>query len=138
MDKLMPIVAIVGRPNTGKSSLFNYLVGKRKSIVDATEGVTRDIVSGTSSHPQYPRFMVWDSAGYLETEDTIDSLAQIKINYAISHADIVLFVVDAQNVHPLDDELALMIKKTNCPTIVVANKADNRTYGISSAEFYSL
>ena len=138
MDKLMPIVAIVGRPNTGKSSLFNYLVGKRKSIVDAMEGVTRDIVSGTSSHAQYPHFMVWDSAGYLETEDTIDSLAQIKINYAISHADVVLFVVDAQNPHPLDDELALMIKKTNCPAIVVANKADNRTYGISSAEFYAL
>ena len=138
MDKIMPIVAIVGRPNTGKSSLFNYLVGQRKSIVDAMEGVTRDIVSGTSKHAQYPRFMVWDSAGYLETEDTIDSLAQIKINYAINHADVVLLVVDAQNAHPLDDELALMIKKSNKPTIVVANKADNRSYEMTSAEFYSL
>lgn len=138
MDKLMPIVAIVGRPNTGKSSLFNYLVGQRKSIVDAMEGVTRDIVSGTSHHPQYPKFMVWDTAGYLETEDTIDRLAQDKINYAVNYADIVLLVVDAQNPHPLDNEIALLVKKANKKAIVVANKADNRAYEMSSAEFYSL
>lgn len=138
MNKSMPIVAIVGRPNTGKSSLFNYLVGQRKSIVDAMEGVTRDIVSGVSRHAQYPSFMVWDTAGYLETEDVIDSLAQQKINYAVNHVDLVLLLVDAQNPHPIDDELALVIKKSRCPTIVIANKADNRTYEISSAEFYSL
>ncbi|MGL4389145.1 MAG: ribosome biogenesis GTPase Der [Brevinema sp.] len=138
MDKLMPIVAIVGRPNTGKSSLFNYLVGQRKSIVDPVEGVTRDIISGTSSHKQYPRFMVWDTAGYLETENVIDSLAQKKIAYAVQHADIVLLVVDAQNPHPLDDELALIIKKENREAIVVANKADNRSLAQTSGEFYAL
>ncbi|MGL4394296.1 MAG: ribosome biogenesis GTPase Der [Brevinema sp.] len=138
MDKLMPVVAIVGRPNTGKSSLFNYLVGERKSIVDPTEGVTRDIISGTSAHKQYPRFMAWDTAGYLETENTIDALAQTKIAYAVKHADIVLLVVDAQNPHPLDDELALIIKKENREAIIVANKADNRSLEQTSSEFYAL
>ncbi|MGL4563201.1 MAG: ribosome biogenesis GTPase Der [Brevinema sp.] len=138
MDKLMPVVAIVGRPNTGKSSLFNYFVGQRKSIVDPMEGVTRDIISGTSVHKQYPTFMVWDTAGYLETEDVIDSLAQKKIAYAVKHADIVLLVVDAQNPHPLDDELALIIKKENRTAIIVANKADNRDFAHSSTEFFAL
>ncbi len=133
-----PIITIVGRPNTGKSSLFNYLVRQRKSIVDPTEGVTRDIITGDSGHSQYATFTAWDTAGYLETTDTIDSIAQTKINYAISHADLVLFVVDAQSVNPVDDELALIIKKANCPCIVVANKADNRALEMSSAEFYSL
>lgn len=138
MEKNYPIVTIVGRPNTGKSSLFNYLVRQRKSIVDPMEGVTRDIISGDSGHSQYAKFTVWDTAGYLETEDVIDSIAQTKINYAINHSDLVIFVVDAQSPNPVDDELALLIKKANRPCIVVANKADNRSLGIGSAEFYSL
>jgi len=138
MRRIMPVVAIVGRPNTGKSSLFNLLVGKRKSIVDQVEGVTRDIVSGHSCHRQYPHFAIWDTAGYLETEDIIDKLAQEKISYAVQQADIILLVVDAQNPHPIDDELALIIKKLSRNAIVVANKADNREYENSSAEFYSL
>ncbi|MGL4367005.1 MAG: ribosome biogenesis GTPase Der [Brevinemataceae bacterium] len=138
MEKIMPVVAVIGRPNTGKSSLFNLLVGQRKSIVDALEGVTRDIVSGYSVHTQYPKFAVWDTAGYLETDDVIDRLAQEKIAYAAGHADLVLFVVDAQNPHPIDDELALLIKKRTNRVIVVANKADNRDYEIHSAHFYSL
>ncbi len=131
-------ICIVGRPNTGKSSLFNYLVKQRKSIVDPMEGVTRDIISGDSAHQQYAPFNVWDTAGYLETSDTIDSIAQTKINYAINHSDLVLLLVDAQSPNPIDDELALIIKKSNKPCIVVANKADNRALEADSAEFYSL
>lgn len=138
MEKNYPIVTIVGRPNTGKSSLFNYLVRQRKSIVDPMEGVTRDIISGDSGHSQYARFTAWDTAGYLETEDVIDSIAQTKINYAINHSDLVLFVVDAQSPNPVDDELALLIKKANRPCIVVANKADNRSLEVGTAEFYAL
>ncbi len=131
-------ICIVGRPNTGKSSLFNYLVKQRKSIVDPMEGVTRDIISGDSAHNQYAPFNVWDTAGYLETSDTIDSIAQTKINYAINHSDLILFVVDAQSPNPIDEEMALIIKKANIPCIVVANKADNRALEMGSAEFYSL
>ncbi|MGL5956203.1 MAG: ribosome biogenesis GTPase Der [Brevinema sp.] len=138
MENNIPIVAIVGRPNTGKSSLFNYLIRQRKSIVDPIEGVTRDIISGTSGHSQYPPFTVWDTAGYLETDDTIDSLAQTKINFAVNQADLVLLVVDAQSPNPVDDELALIVKKAKRPCIVVANKADNRNLEMGVAEFYSL
>lgn len=134
----MKLAVIIGRPNTGKSSLFNFLVSERKAIVDPIEGVTRDIVSGVSTHKGYAKFNVWDTAGYLESADVLDKLAQEKILYALGRADVVLLTVDAQNYHPLDAELALMIKKNNIPTIVVANKADNRTLAASSGEFYSL
>ncbi|MGL5255094.1 MAG: ribosome biogenesis GTPase Der [Brevinema sp.] len=134
----MKSVVIVGRPNTGKSTLFNFLVSERKSIVDPTEGVTRDIVSGTSRHKGYAQFYVWDTAGYLESVDVLDKLAQEKIRYAVSRADLVLLTVDAQNPHPLDQELALLLKKQEASVVVVANKSDNRTLAASSAEFYSL
>ncbi|MGL5722124.1 MAG: ribosome biogenesis GTPase Der [Brevinema sp.] len=135
----MKSVVIVGRPNTGKSTLFNFLVSERKSIVDPTEGVTRDIVSSTSRHKGYAQFYVWDTAGYLESTDVLDKLAQEKIRYAVSRADLVLLTVDAQNPHPLDQELALLLKKQKAANvIVVANKADNRTLAAAAAEFYSL
>lgn len=134
----MKLVAVIGRPNTGKSTLFNFLVSQRKSIVDPTEGVTRDIVSGLCEHPGYARFHVWDTAGYLESKDVLDKLAQEKIRYAVGRADLVLLVVDAQNPHPLDNEMALLLKKQNARVVIVANKADNRELAAAAAGFQSL
>lgn len=134
----MKLTVIVGRPNTGKSTLFNFLVAQRKSIVDPIEGVTRDIVSGLCEHEGYARFNVWDTAGYLESKDVLDKLAQEKIRYAVGRADLVLLTVDAQNPHPLDDELALTLKKQNARVIVVANKSDNRELAAAAASFHSL
>lgn len=138
MKKHLPTVAVIGRPNTGKSSLFNFLVNAKKSIVDPTEGVTRDIVSGTARQESFPEFSVWDTAGYLESSDILDSLAQDKVRYAVRNADLVILTVDAQNPHPLDAELALLIKKENKSAIVAANKSDNRAYEEAAAEFYGL
>ncbi|SFB69801.1 GTP-binding protein [Brevinema andersonii] len=138
MKKHLPTVAVIGRPNTGKSSLFNFLVNAKKSIVDPTEGVTRDIISGTARQEGFPEFTVWDTAGYLESSNILDSLAQDKVQYAIQNADLVVLTVDAQNPHPLDSELALLIKKENKPAIVAANKSDNRAYEEAAAEFYGL
>ena len=121
-----PTVAIVGRPNVGKSTFFNYIIGKRISIVEDTPGVTRDRVYADCNW-RGRDFTVIDTAGIeKETDDVIVSGMREQVNIAIGIADVILFLTDIkQGVTAIDKEISLMLKKSNKPIILVCNKADN-------------
>ena len=121
-----PTVAIVGRPNVGKSTFFNYIIGKRISIVEDTPGVTRDRVYADCNW-RGRDFTVIDTAGIeKETDDVIVSGMREQVNIAIGIADVILFLTDIkQGVTAVDKEISLMLKKSNKPIVLVCNKADN-------------
>lgn len=121
-----PIVAIVGRPNVGKSTFFNYIVGKRISIVEDTPGVTRDRVYADANW-RGRDFTLVDTAGIEEkTDDVIISGMREQVNIAINLADVIIFLTDIkQGVTALDEEIAIMLRKSKRPVILVCNKADN-------------
>ena len=130
-----PIVAIVGKPNVGKSRFFNYVVGQRISIVEDTPGVTRDRVYADTSWKDR-EFTLIDTGGIEpESEDIILSQMREQANIAIEVADVILFITDIrQGVTAADSEIAIMLKKAKKPIILVCNKADN--YGEPPAELY--
>ena len=130
-----PTVAIVGRPNVGKSTLFNYIVGKRISIVEDTPGVTRDRVYAEGNW-RGRNFTLVDTGGIEpESDDIILSQMREQANLAIAMADVILFVTDIkQGVTAADSDIALMLKKSKKPVILVCNKADN--YGKTPDEIY--
>ena len=135
-----PTVAIVGRPNVGKSTLFNYIVGKRISIVEDTPGVTRDRVYAEGNW-RGSSFTLVDTGGIEpESDDVILSQMREQANLAISMADVIVFVTDLkQGVTAADSDIALMLKKSKKPIVLVCNKADN--YGKvpdDIYEFYNL
>ena len=121
-----PTVAIVGRPNVGKSTFFNYIIGKRISIVEDTPGVTRDRVYADCNW-RGRDFTVIDTAGIeKETDDIIVAGMREQVNIAIGIADVILFLTDIkQGVTAIDKEISLMLKKSNKPIVLVCNKADN-------------
>jgi len=137
MKKNLPIVAIIGRPNVGKSSLFNLLLGERKSIVDEEEGVTRDINIGIVNTERIA-FYLYDTAGYLEKGDSFNSLIQAKVREAIANTELILFVVDGREVHPYDEDLAKFLQKQEKKVLVIANKLDNREMEDLHYEFFRL
>lgn len=123
---MKPIVAIVGRPNVGKSTLFNHLVGSRIAIVDDTPGVTRDRMYRDTEWSG-KEFVLVDTGG-LEPRNSEFLMTKIKeqAQVAINEADIILFVVDGRNgINPLDEEVATILRKTNKTVIVCVNKIDN-------------
>ncbi len=130
-----PIVAIIGKPNVGKSKFFNYIVGQRISIVEDTPGVTRDRVYADASWRDR-EFTLIDTAGIEpESEDVIISQMREQANIAISVADVILFMTDIkQGVTASDVEIGAMLRKSNKPIILVCNKADN--YGEPPSEIY--
>ncbi|AMQ55647.1 ribosome biogenesis GTPase Der [Algoriphagus sanaruensis] len=133
------IVAIVGRPNVGKSTLFNRLVEERKAIEDNLSGVTRDRHYG---HAQWGGkfFSVIDTGGYVTgSEDIFEAEIRKQVKLAIEEADVILFVVDcADGLTDLDTEFANELRGTKKPLYVVANKADNGEKALMANEFYSL
>ena len=135
----LPVVAIVGRPNVGKSTLFNRMVGERAAIVEDTAGTTRDRVYGESDW-NGRRFMMVDTGGLeLEPGTSIEERVQDQARVAIEEADVVLFVVDAAaGLAPLDHEVADRLRRAHRPTILVINKADNPRREAEGAEFYAL
>ncbi|URA09996.1 ribosome biogenesis GTPase Der [Thermospira aquatica] len=137
MRKDLPIVAIIGRPNVGKSSLFNLLIGERKSIVDETEGVTRDI-NMELIQTEYGAFYLYDTAGFLKEGDKFNSLVQKKVKEAIEKTDIILFMVDGRNLHPMDKEIASFLHEQEKEVWVIANKLDNPDMEVLAYEFYTL
>jgi GTPase len=140
-----PIVAIVGRPNVGKSTLFNRLIGERRAIVEDVPGTTRDRVYGVADWGG-TEFTVVDTAG-LQHEDEIAtaSLGEIARNTrhqaqnAIDEADVIVFMVDTKaGLSSGDYEVADLLRRTDKPTILVANKADNLGRRDDAVEFYAL
>ena len=130
-----PTVAIVGRPNVGKSTFFNYIVGKRISIVEDTPGVTRDRIYADANWRGID-FTIIDTGGIEpETDDIIISQMRSQADMAVSIADVILFVTDfKQGVTEADKEIALMLKKSKKPIVLICNKADN--YGKVSDDIY--
>ena len=130
-----PIVAIIGRPNVGKSKFFNYVVGQRISIVEDSPGVTRDRIYAETSWRDRT-FTLIDTGGIeTVTDDVISVQMREQANIAIDVADVILFITDLkQGVTAEDKEIALMLKKSQKPIILVCNKSDN--YGEPPAEIY--
>ena len=135
----LPVVAIVGRPNVGKSTLFNRLIGERLAIVEDLPGTTRDRVYGTGDW-NGREFTLVDTGGLeLEPGTHIESRVQDQARVAMEEADVILFVVDAAaGLAPLDHEVADRLRRTSKPTILVINKADNPRREQEGAEFYAL
>ena len=130
-----PMVAVVGRPNVGKSTFFNYIVGKRISIVEDTPGVTRDRVYAEANW-RGKDFTVIDTGG-IEFDSSNDILSQMKqqVDIAINMADVIVFMTDAkQGIMASDNEIALILKKSKKPVVLVCNKADN--FGSDAPEIY--
>ena len=135
-----PIVAIIGKPNVGKSTFFNYLAGSIISIVQDTTGVTRDRIYADTNW-RGREFTLIDTGGIEpNSEDIILSQMREQANLAISMADVILFLTDIkQGVTAGDREIALMLKKSGKPIVLVCNKADNYQKDKESAyEFYNL
>jgi GTPase len=135
----LPIVAIVGRPNVGKSTLFNRIIGSRTAIVEDRARTTRDRLYGDTEW-NGRRFMLIDTGG-LEagTDDPIELRVQEQARLAISEADVIVFVVDAAiGMTPADEEAAELLRRATAPVIVAVNKADNEKREIEGAEFYAL
>jgi GTPase len=140
-----PIVAIVGRPNVGKSTLFNRLVGERQAIVEDQPGTTRDRVYGITDWAGV-EFTIVDTAGLQDEEEiAASSMAEIakwtslQARHAIEEADAILFMVDAKSgITAGDYEVADMLRKADKPTILVANKAESNERRESAVEFYNL
>ena len=135
----MNIIAIVGRPNVGKSTLFNRLTESRNAIVDETAGVTRDRQYGHSDW-NGKRFSVIDTGGYvMGGDDEFEVEIRKQVSLAIDEADVILFLVDArEGLTPMDEDVAEMLRKCPKPVVLAANKVDNSAQMDSLAEFYSL
>ncbi|MBL7764547.1 MAG: ribosome biogenesis GTPase Der [Chitinophagaceae bacterium] len=135
----MYTVAIVGRPNVGKSTLFNRLIGERKAIVDDESGVTRDRQYGESEW-NGKTFHVIDTGGYVaNSDDVFEREIRKQVDIALSEANVILFVVDVSTgITPLDEEFAAHLRKSQKPVIVVVNKVDNSRRQIDGVEFYAL
>jgi len=132
----LPVVAIIGRPNVGKSSLFNALAGEMISIVEPTAGVTRDRVSTIIEHnDRY--FELVDTGGYgIVDSDQLKEHIENQIKQALELADLVIFTVDIRDgLMPLDEQIARLLRKNNLNVILVANKADEAKMFPSAAEF---
>ena len=135
----MKNIAILGRPNVGKSTLFNRLVGRRKSIVDSTAGVTRDIGIAKTFIDDI-EFNIFDTGGLLDiSEDVLNEKVREKaLKTATEDSDILLFLVDAHQNHPDDKHFINAIRKSNKPIILVINKVDADSHNQLINEFYSL
>tara|TARA_R110002126_G_scaffold72364_1_gene180900 strand:- start:67033 stop:68343 length:1311 start_codon:yes stop_codon:yes gene_type:complete len=133
------IVAIVGRPNVGKSTLFNRLVQKREAIVDSVSGVTRDRHYGKSDW-NGKEFSVIDTGGYaVGSDDIFEEEIRKQVNLAIDEADIIVFVVNVEDgITPMDDEVAKLLRKVKKPIFTVVNKVDNAMREPDAVEFYNL
>ncbi len=135
----LPNVAIVGRPNVGKSALFNRLVRRKIAIVHDQPGITRDRISATCNRGAQP-FTVWDTGGIFGAgESELRVQVRRTAEEALGKSDLLLFVVDAkEGLSPIDEELARSLRKSRKPVVLVINKIDNEKHEPLEAEFDSL
>jgi GTPase len=137
---MLPTVAIVGRPNVGKSTLFNRLAGERRAITEETSGVTRDRHYTKAEWSGYEYNLI-DTGGVVSgSQDIFERAIKEQAEIAIEEADVILFVADvATGLHPLDSEVAQMLRKSGKPVFLLANKADNeKREPLAASEFYPL
>jgi len=133
------IVAIVGRPNVGKSTLYNRLTETRKAIVDDFSGVTRDRHYGVSEWTDH-QFTVIDTGGYVaNSDDVFEAAIREQVVIAVEEASVILFVVDVTTgITDLDDEIAVLLRRSKKPVFVVVNKVDNHNQQADATVFYGL
>ncbi|MGB1308099.1 MAG: ribosome biogenesis GTPase Der [Oceanihabitans sp.] len=133
------IVAIVGRPNVGKSTFFNRLIQRREAIVDAVSGVTRDRHYGKSDW-NGKEFSLIDTGGYVKgSDDIFETEIDKQVELAIGEADAIIFMVDVESgVTGMDEDVAKLLRKVNKPVFLVVNKVDNGKRAEDAVEFYSL
>ena len=132
-------VAIIGRPNVGKSTLFNRLVQRREAIVDATSGVTRDRHYGKTDW-NGKEFSLIDTGGYvIGGGDTFEAAIDQQVEVAIDEADVILFVVDVEvGVSVMDEEVARLLHRSDKPVLLVINKVDNALRVPNTVDFFAL
>src|SRR4030081_2470114 len=142
----LPVVAIVGRPNVGKSALFNRILGERRAIVDPMAGLTRDRLYAESEW-QGRKFVIVDTAGLVLGKDRDEVPAQRELRrrmeeqsrLAIEEADLVLYAIDVrEGLTAVDRDIAELLRKSRPPVLVVANKADGRGRETLARDFYGL
>jgi len=135
----MSIVAIVGRPNVGKSTFFNRLIQRRESIVDAVSGVTRDRHYGKSEW-NGREFTLIDTGGYVRgSDDVFEAEIDKQVVLAIEEADVILFMVDVETgVTGMDEDVSKLLRKVDKPVLLVINKVDNSKRNSDAVEFYAL
>lgn len=133
------IVAIVGRPNVGKSTFFNRLTEQRKAIVDSVAGVTRDRLYGKAEWAGR-QFSVIDTGGYIiGSDDVFEDEIRKQVQIAVDEANLILFLVDAEDgITGMDEEVANYLRRAEKPVMLIANKVDNALRQTQSAEFYGL
>lgn len=133
------IVAIVGRPNVGKSTFFNRLIQRREAIVDSVSGVTRDRNYGKSEW-NGKEFSVIDTGGYVKgSDDVFEGEIRRQVDLAIDEADVIIFMVDGdEGLTPLDEEVAKILRKVTKPIILAVNKVDDAKREANAVEFYNL
>ena len=132
------VVAIVGRPNVGKSTIFNRIIGERKSIVEDTPGVTRDRIYGKAEWLT-KEFRLIDTGGIQLEDQDFQQEIQMQVEIAIEEADAIVFVVSGREGVTRDDEyIARLLQKTNKKIILAVNKIDDESLQPSIYEFYQL
>jgi GTPase len=133
------IVAIVGRPNVGKSTLYNRLIGQRQAIVDDVSGVTRDRIYGTTEW-NGKKFMVVDTGGFVQhSNDVFETAIRSQVKLAIEEASIMVFMVDTTTgITDLDEQVADLLRRTKKPVFLVVNKVDNNERLLDANEFWSM
>ena len=134
-----PVVAIVGRPNVGKSTLFNHLIGKRKAIVEDVPGVTRDRLYDNTDWAGR-EFIIIDTGGIrFEEGDIFAREVKLQAELAIEEADVIIFVLDArQGLSPEDEQVADILRRSGKPVVLAANKVENFDRQLDYYEFYNL
>lgn len=135
----MGLVAIVGRPNVGKSTLFNRIIEERHAIVEGQPGVTRDRLYAKAEWAG-KHFQIVDTGGIVpRSEDVFDKAIREQAMLAIEEADVIVFAVDGRDgVTPVDSDIAKMLRSSTKPVVLVVNKCDNAKADLNAAEFYSL
>ena len=135
---MLPIIAIVGRPNVGKSTLFNWLTKSRDALVADVPGVTRDRQYGIGKQGDRPYWVI-DTGGIMAADASlVDAEIKSQVDQAVDAADCILFVVDArQGLTPADAEIAQLLRQSNKKIVVVANKMDHQMPDVAAAEFHS-
>ena len=133
------VVAIVGRPNVGKSTFFNRMIGERKAIIDDMSGVTRDRIYGFSDW-NGKNFTIVDTGGFVKnSDDVFEAAIRSQVTLAIDEAEAIVFMVDVTTgVTDLDEEVARMLRKTKKPVFLGVNKVDNSQRHLQANEFWSL